>query len=167
MGKSLIIPLLTYCVYYYDILTDLLNAITLFQNCHKYLGMTSISIIFSSYITTLLYLKFQMEEKITVALLYPFHYSKNLLKIIKCKLLAITKGEEVPEESHKEKVFMENISFIEATSESVLQLCLNCLTLREFGTSADLFEKFIQLSGLSTSLLSIVLAFAKVRIQMF
>ena len=125
--------------------------------------LTLSSIMLSSYITTVLYLKFEMEEKMSVALLYPFQHSKNLMKIIKRKFLAVIRGEEVPEDTHEEKIFMHNISFIEATSESVLQLCLTCLTLREFGTSTDIFEKFGQLSGLLTSVISIVMAFAKVR----
>ena len=162
IGKTLFIPLLIYCLYYYDLLTDFVNTITLFQNCHKYLGLASMSIMLSSYTTTVLYLIFQMEEKISVAIFYPFQHSKNLMKIMKRRLLAIIRGEEIPQDIHEERVFMHNISFIEATSESVLQLCLTCLTLREFGTSTDNFEKFIQISGLLTSLLSIVLAFGKV-----
>ena len=163
IGKTLFIPLLIYCLYYYDLLTDFVNTITLFQNCHKYLGLASMSIMLSSYTTTVLYLIFQMEEKIPVAFLYPFHHSRNLMKIMKRRFLAVIRGEEVPLDIPEERIFMHNISFIEATSESVLQLCLTCLILREFGTSTDTFEKFMQLSGLLTSLLSIVLAFAKVR----
>ena len=116
-----------------------------------------------SYVTTVLYLAFQMNEKICIAIIYPFKHGKNLRKIIKRKSLAVIRGEEVSEPTHKEKVFMHNLSFIEASSESVLQLCLNCVIFREFGTSTDPFQKFIQLSGLVTSLISVVLAFAQVR----
>ena len=104
-----------------------------------------------------------MNEKICIAIIYPFKHGKNLRKIIKRKSLAVIRGEEVSEPTHKEKVFMHNLSFIEASSESVLQLCLNCVIFREFGTSTDPFQKFIQLSGLVTSLISVVLAFAQVR----
>ena len=74
IGKALFIPLLTYGLYNFDLLTDLLNTVTLFQNCHTYLGLISMSIMLSSYITTVLYLKFEMEEKMSVALLYPFQH---------------------------------------------------------------------------------------------
>ena len=116
----------------------------------------------SSYVTTVLYLIFQMDEEIRQALLYPFKHGKNLVKIIKQKSIAVIKGKEVPQPTHKEKVFMHNISFIEASSESVLQICLNCVIIREYGTSTDPFQKFIQLSGLVSSIISIVLAYSQV-----
>ena len=165
IGRAIAFDLLSYCLYHYDLLTDSLNTFTLFQNCHPYFGITSICIMICSYVTTVLYLTFQMNEKIRVAILYPFKHGRNLTKIIKRKSLAVIRGEEVSEPTHEEKVYMHNISFIEATSESVLQLCLNCVIIRKFGTSTDPFQKSIQLSGLATSLISIVLAFAQVRFR--
>ena len=165
--KALFMPLLTYGLYNLDLLTDLFNTITLFQNCHPKYGILSVCIMLSSYITTVLYLKFQMKLKWSlngaVALFYPFQHSKNLLKIIRSKFLAVIRSEIVPKETEEEELYMENIAFIEANSESVLQLCLSCVILREFGTSTDSFQRFFQLFGLFTSLISIVVAFAKVR----
>ena len=161
--KALFMPLLTYGLYNLDLLTDLFNTITLLQNCHPKYAILSICIMLSSYITTVLYLKFQMEHKMSVALFYPFQHSKNLLKIIRSKFLAVIRSEIVPKETEEEELYMENIAFIEANSESVLQLCLSCVILREFGTSTDSFQRFFQLFGLFTSLISIVVAFAKVR----
>ena len=46
-------------------------------------------------------------------------------------------------------------------TESLMQLCLNCLILREFGVSPNGFEASNQISGLCSSLISIILLFAK------
>ena len=81
---------------------------------------------------------------------------------MKTSFNSIWRGEERPEKSVKEKIYSHHIIFIEATSESVLQLALSCLIIREFGISPDTWEKVIQLSSLLTSLISVCNAFAQV-----
>ena len=87
---------------------------------------------------------------------------KNLLCYMKDCFLAIVKGQEVPEESEAMKLYAHHLAFNEATSESTFQLCLNCMNMREFGISTDPFTRFIQISSLITSILTISLEFAKV-----
>lgn len=71
-------------------------------------------------------------------------------------------SDKLESEDEKDKEFAHQISFIEAMSESVFQLCLSCLILREFGISADPFSRFIQVSTFVFSILSISIAFGKV-----
>ena len=75
--------------------------------------------------------------------------------------LAIWNGEELPEEPQQEKLYSHCIKFFETMTESLMQLCLNCLILREFGVSTNGFEASNQISGLCSSLISIILLFAK------
>ena len=63
---------------------------------------------------------------------------------------------------HREKQYAHGVKFFEAATESVLQLCLGCLILREFGLSNAGYQAFNQLSGIFSSLVSIVMLFAKV-----
>ena len=71
-------------------------------------------------------------------------------------------GEELEEEDQEKRQFAHHLSFIEAMSESVFQLCLSCLVLREYGISTSNYTKFVQLSSLVTSVLAITHEFAKV-----
>ena len=82
---------------------------------------------------------------------------------MKANTIAIWSGEELPEEDEKDKLYGHCIIFFEAMTESMMQLCLNVLVLREFGLSQNDFEAFNQISGLFSSLISIILLFAKVR----
>ena len=103
-----------------------------------------------------------MEESVYSALLYPFQHSNIVKEQIKRNWYAICTGELLPETPLRETIYTHHISFVHATSESILQLCLSCLILREFGLSISNFDRFIQISGLIASLLSLCLAFAKV-----
>ena len=63
-------------------------------------------------------------------------------------------------ESEEHKIFSHQIAFMEALSESIPQLCLSCLVIREFGLNPS--SAFRQLSSLLSSLTSTLLAFSKV-----
>ena len=161
------LPLLNHGLYHFDFWSDLWNTITYFKNCHPIYGTCSILIIISSYFTTALFLKLRMKESLYSALLHPFNFSKLVINQIKRNGYAICTGELLPETPLKETIYIHHISFVQATSESILQLCLSCLILREFGLSNSNFDRFIQISGLIASLLSLCLAFAKVHKALF
>ena len=95
--------------------------------------------------------------------MYPYHHGKNLFDQMKANTIAIWRGEELPEEPEKEKSYGHCIVFFETMTESLMQLCLNALILREFGLSPNDYEASNQLSGLFSSLISVILLFAKVR----
>ena len=150
-------------LYYGDILSDVGNMITFYQNCHmKYFGL-SFGILVMSYFTTVLYLRFNLNETWTRAVSYHgIHVKYYLLQIYRDYNAIWRSGEELPAELEKEKSFAHNISFLEVTSESIPQLCLQVVVLREFGISRDAREGFFQVTGLLTSLISFCLIFAKV-----
>ena len=150
-------------LYYGDLLSDLINMITLYRNCHsKYFGL-SFTILVVSYFTTVLYLRFNLNETWRRAVSYHgIHVKYYLLQIHRNYNAIWTKGEKLPEELEKEMNFAHNISFLEVTSESIPQLCLQIVILREFGISTDAREGFFQVTGLVTSLVSFCLLFAKV-----
>ena len=150
-------------LYYGDILSDVGNMITFYQNCHlKYFGL-SFGILVMSYFTTVLYLRFNLNETWTRAVSYHgIHVKYYLLQIYRDYNAIWRNGEELPAELEKEKSFAHNISFLEVTSESIPQLCLQVVVLREFGISNDAREGFFQVTGLLTSLISFCLIFAKV-----
>ena len=95
--------------------------------------------------------------------MYPYFHGRHLFNQFKANILAIWRGEELPEEDAKEKSYGHCIIFFEAMTESLMQLCLNSLILREFGLSPKPFEASNQISGLFSSLISTILLFAKVR----
>ena len=95
--------------------------------------------------------------------MFPYHHGKNLFDQMKANTIAIWRGEELPEQNEKDKSYGHCIIYFETMTESLMQLCLNTLVLREFGLSPNRFEASNQLSGLFSSLLSIILLFAKVR----
>ena len=162
LGMTLIGPVLTYGLYYYDYFSDLSLMITLFINCHYYYGITSIVIMVLSYVTSAIFLKFKMKQEFKESLLYPYYHSKNLFLITKENILAIVRGKTLPEESDDSIILSHYITFLETITESVPQLCLQIMVLREFGLSKDLYERFNQTTGLCTSLISICLLFGKV-----
>ena len=57
---------------------------------------------------------------------------------------------------------MKNVTFFEAISESITQLTLSCIILRQFGLSHDPFSEFVQFFTLGTSFLSLCVAFVTV-----
>ena len=95
--------------------------------------------------------------------MFPYHHGRHLFDQMKANTIAIWRGEELPEQNEMDKLYGHCIIFFETMTESLMQLCLSTLVLREFGLSPNRFEAFNQLSGLFSSLLSIILLFAKVR----
>lgn len=75
---------------------------------------------------------------------------------------AFKNGSNVPEDSQENKVFAHDVSFNEATSESVQQMSLNCIILREYGVPIEYFSKISQIGSLILSATSVILAFTKV-----
>ena len=65
-------PLRAYGLYHYDVLTDFFQTYNYFANCHYKYGAASLAVILSSYVSTVLHLKFFMKQDFLVALKYPF-----------------------------------------------------------------------------------------------
>ena len=95
--------------------------------------------------------------------MYPYHHGRNLFSQLKANTISIWRGEELPEEPQQDKLYGHCIMFFETMSESMMQLCLNSVIIREFGLSPNVYESSNQISGLVSSLLSVILLFAKVR----
>ena len=155
-------PIKTSGLYYYDIYTDFYLMQTLFNNCHNQYGYISLIILITSYITTVLFLIFKGNQNPIVALCFPIYHVANIFDQIKNNNIAIMNGDELPEEPDTTKTFAYQIVFLETMSESVLQLCLSCLVIRQFGLSIDSNERFIQITGLFSSLMSICISFGQV-----
>ena len=163
---TLVGPVYKYGLYYVDISSDFFSMVNLFLNCHYKYGVISLTIMGTSYLTTVVYLKLRMKEDLYSALKYPIKHSKHMIQQIKSNCIAIHNGEDQTYESREDKIYSHIISYIEATSESILQLALSCLVIREFGISPDPWEKCVQYVGLITSLISVSLAFAQVKKQL-
>ena len=95
--------------------------------------------------------------------MYPYHHGRHLFNQLKANTQAIWRGEELPEESQKDKLYGHCIMYFETMTESLMQLCLNSAIIREFGLSPNGYERSNQISGLVSSLISVILLFAKVR----
>ena len=95
--------------------------------------------------------------------MYPYHHGRHLFNQLKPKPQAIWRGEALPEESQKDKLYGHCIMYFETMTESLMQLCLNSAIIREFGLSPNDYERSNQISGLVSSLISVILLFAKVR----
>ena len=162
-SKQISGPIISYALYNYDIFSDVSNAIISFQNCQPKFGAISLIIIMTSYFTTAACLKYTRNDTLISSLCYPFQHSKNTLTLIKNSFVAIYRKEKLPEESTEDKIFGHQIVFLEALSESILQICISCIKLRQYGISTNYFEAFMQMSGLLTSIISTCLAFSKVR----
>ena len=67
-------PLFIVGLYYFDLGADVFQTYNLFHNCHFKFGSFSLAIIFLSYVTTVLYIKYHLKEQWKVALLYPSKY---------------------------------------------------------------------------------------------
>ena len=95
--------------------------------------------------------------------MYPYHHGRHLFNQLKANTKAIWRGEELPEQTQKDKLYGHCIMFFETMSESMMQLSLNTVIIREFGLSPNDYERSNQISGLVSSLISVILLFAKVR----
>ena len=67
-------PIFIVGFYHFDVSLDVLNTANLFSNCHYNFGAFSVSVMFCTYITTVLFLKFSMKKRWKVAILYPTYY---------------------------------------------------------------------------------------------
>ena len=161
--KTIFGPMLSHVLYYFDIFSDVSNTMISFQNCQPVFGAISLVIIMTSYLTTVVCLKYTRKDTLISSLCYPFKHSKNTLTMIKNNFAAIFRMEELAEESEEDKIFGHQIVFLEALSESILQICMSCVKLRQYGISTNYFEAFMQTSGLLTSIISTCIAFSKVR----
>ena len=65
-------PIRSYGFYHYDVMTDYLQTYNYFANCQYDYGITSLIVMLSSYIATVLHLKFFLEQDLLVAIKYPF-----------------------------------------------------------------------------------------------
>ena len=104
-----------------------------------------------------------IQETWRKAIMYPYHHGRNLFSQLKANTISIWRGEELPEEPQQDKLYGHCIMFFETMSESMMQLCLNSVIIREFGLSPNVYERSNQISGLVSSLLSVIILFAKVR----
>ena len=68
-------PLQTYLAYYYDLINDLLQAYTLYDNCHPKYVTTSLILIVMSYIVTVFHLMFLLDKRFIEAMKYPLIHS--------------------------------------------------------------------------------------------
>ena len=114
--------------------------------------------------TATYYIEFlYLQETWRKSLMFPYHHGRNLFHQMRANTIAIWKSEELPEQPENDKLYGHCIIFFETMTESLMQLCLSTLVLREFGLSPNRFEASNQISGLLSSLISIILLFAKVR----
>ena len=104
-----------------------------------------------------------VQETWMNSFMFPYHHGRNLFKEMKANTIAIWRGEELPERKEKDKLYGHRIIFFETMTESLMQLGLNTLVLKEFGISPKTFEASNQLSSFFSSLFSIILLFSKVR----
>ena len=167
-------------VYFWDLFSDIDFARTLRENCHDKYFIFSISVIIASYMMTAFMLYFQLKQSLMYAIFHPainwyiyFRFSKgisfsksscrwNFLKRIQVVLFSVLKKEAVPEEDEDDKVLEHKVAFIEASSESVLQLCISCRILREFGLSTETKIMISQITTFAMSIFSLCFALAKV-----
>ena len=166
---TIIGPLLTYGLYYFDLYSDTYNMISLFLNCHYYYGTMSLAIMLVSYISTAIFLKFKFNQDFKKALLYPYYHGQNLYICIKSNVMAIWNhnGQPLPQESEESKLFGHYVAFFEAMTESMPQLCLQLIVLRIFGLSTHSFESFNQTLSLYSSLVSFCLLYSKVSFKQY
>ena len=152
-----------FLLYYADLINDANLTLVLYNNCHYVYATISVGIFVLSYITTVLYLRLNENQTWPEAIFYHLQHVKNFLVHLKNNISFIgQEGKELPEQSAEEEKFSHNISFLEALTESLPQLCLQMVVIREFGISTNNWEKFTQILNLATSLTSFCVLFSKV-----
>ena len=75
---------------------------------------------------------------------------------------ALKKGELPPDDSQENLILAHDVSFNEATTESVQQMSLNFVILRQYGIAFSTYSKVSQFLSLGVSMISIILSFTKV-----
>ena len=73
-SRFFIKPVFLVGFYYFDVCFDTFNTVNLLNNCHYYYGAYSISVMLSTYLTTVMFIKFAMKKSWKVATLYPTYY---------------------------------------------------------------------------------------------
>ena len=179
-----------FALYYMDILSDVAQTFTLFNNCHGDYGAISFAIIASSYLFSSIYIKLVDNLKWFQSFMHPyttgwvkwhmnwitvqginFHIiilcSGHMRRYIVNCWNALMKGQEMPSLPQNEDRSLKRVSFLEATTEALPQFTLSNVILRIFGVSDNLSTKILQYFSLSTSMLSLFLAFIMVRKSLF
>ena len=119
LALSFIGPIKSYGLYYYDLYTDVFNVQTYFKNCHPIYGYISLGILFSSYMSTVLFLTFKRNEQFLHALCYPVYHIANILNKIRKNNNAILTGVPLPEDKEEDKIYGHAVTFLEMCSESI------------------------------------------------
>ena len=181
----LLIPIKMFGLYYADILSDILQTVSLYNNCHSTICALSVGIILLSYVITTVYIKFTENLMSSKAFLYPWLFEWVYLQYITfycniddCNIVqntrgkarkhivnswnALVKGKETPAVPPKDERFHREVSFIEATTESISQFTLGNAIIRIFGVSDNPTSKVLQYFSLATSFLSLAMAFVTV-----
>ena len=83
VAKTMMGPVFSSVLYYYDLVSDAFNAYQLNQNCHKWYASTSVVIMITSYITTVLFLNIRLKKSLCEDLRYPYIHIKQMKKQIK------------------------------------------------------------------------------------
>ena len=90
------------------------------------------------------------------------NFSLSMWNFFKTSWTATMDDEEMPPADEEDLRLILHVNFIEATAESVPQACLSCMILKQFGFQ-NMFTKISSLLTLVISILSLCVAFAKVR----
>ena len=81
-------------------------------------------------------------------------------------LSAIRRRKPLPQMSAEDEVYNKNISFMESISEAIPQLILSSIVLRSYGLSSEPRTLASQIFSISSSFLSLLLAFGLVSLKM-
>lgn len=100
-------------------------------------------------------------EQVSLKLLL-LKLSGNVKRHIERSWKALCEGEDLPDVPPEEEKMNIRIGFFEATTESICQFTLSSVILRIYGVGVTLGAKFSQYFSLTTSLLSLTLAFVTV-----
>ena len=74
LGKFILAPFKSCGLYYADILSDLLQTVSLYNNCHYDFFHISLTIITSSYLITVVYIKNRTNQTWTTCFFYPWSF---------------------------------------------------------------------------------------------
>ena len=75
---------------------------------------------------------------------------------------AFIHGEDLPPLPKEDDNFNRNVSFFEATTESIAQFTIGDIIIRTYGISDDLTTRFFQLFSLASSMFSLTISFIMV-----
>ena len=144
-----IFKILEFGLYFADVVSDIQLAIFFYLNCHYLYCLFSSLTLLTSYVTTVIFLfRRKLCPDWKSAVIYPYFHFKQLFRGV-CNW-------EKPEEMARNRVFSHQITFIEATSESTLQLFFSVLVIRQFGVCQT-----IQIASPLLSIISLYLNFVK------